>query len=214
MASPMNSGRQTGARPGSSHVRLRIAGVAFLGIMLLLCFAIFRKQNLPALEVPSSNLVLLDGRLYRKSETNVPFTGLMVEKYSPQSLKSRSMISNGVLQGLSEGWHTNGQLQVRESFQKGVSHGLRTKWHENGAKLSEGMVVEGKLQGPFRRWHENGQLAEEMNLKEGAPDGLTRSYYPSGFVKAQARLKGGEVSEQKFWKDGELNEAPVLGAKN
>ena len=34
--------------------------------------------------------------------------GNMVEYYAPGRLQSRSVVSNGLLHGLSEGWHTNG----------------------------------------------------------------------------------------------------------
>jgi len=189
-------------------MRLGLACVAGGGILLLGWRAAVHRWAAPAREVLGSELTLREGRLHRIGETSVPFTGVMVERYPSQSLKSRSMISRGVLHGISEGWHTNGQVQVREHFKNGVSHGLRTKWHENGVKMSEGTVVEGQFEGPFCRWHDNGVLAEEIRLEHGAPEGWSRSYYPSAFLKAQARFKGGEMTEQKFWKDGERYQTP------
>jgi antitoxin component YwqK of YwqJK toxin-antitoxin module len=46
-------------------------------------------------------------------------------------------VSNGQLNGVSEGWFTNGVLQIREHFMDGSSEGPVTKWHSSGAKLSE-----------------------------------------------------------------------------
>jgi antitoxin component YwqK of YwqJK toxin-antitoxin module len=153
-------------------------------------------------EVKLDDLVLRDGRRYRPEETT-PFTGLMTQFYADGTLQSRSVISNGLLEGLSEGWYTNGCKQVEELYHNGVSHGLRVKWYENGNMLSEAPVVAGKLVGVFKRWHENGVLAEKVPMRDGNANGLVRAYYPSGFLKAEARLADGVVSEQKNWGDGE-----------
>ena len=165
----------------------------------------FRKVE-PPLEVLRSELELREGRLIQTGRTNL-FTGAMIERFHNSLLKSRSQLSNGLLQGLSEGWYTNGQIQVREHFRAGVSDGVRTKWHENGDRMSEALIVAGRLHGLYRRWHENGQLAEEVSMKENAPEGLSRAYYPSGFLKAEARLQHGVAIEQQFWKDGKIKVA-------
>ena len=173
----------------------------------LVCFHLLRPRSPSALrEADRDDLVLGDGRLYRKGES-APFTGALVERYPSGILKSRSLLLGGLLDGISEGWHTNGQIQVREYFKRGVSHGLRTKWYEQGALMSETMIRDGEHHGTFRRWHENGQLAETVEMKQGHPDGISSAYYPSGFLKARAHLNNGKVIEQKFWNDGELQAA-------
>ncbi len=182
-----------------------------MGALTILSAVIFlppfrTSRALP--EVAASELTLRDGRSYRQNET-LPFTGIMTETYSNGSVKSRSVLSNGVLHGVSEGWYTNGTLQVREHFQKGISHGIRTKWFANGSKMSEAAVENGKIQGLFRRWHENGQLAEEIQMTNNVPDGISRAFYPSGALEAQARLEKGKVIDQRFWKEGE---APAVAA--
>jgi antitoxin component YwqK of YwqJK toxin-antitoxin module len=160
------------------------------------------RPGLPLPEVERPALVLRDGTLYRQDET-LPFAGFMFERHENGSLKSRSAVSNGKLNGVSDGWHTNGALQVREHFKDGVSHGSREKWHATGKKMSEAVIVGGKLHGPFQRWHENGRLAEQIKMKDGHPDGTAWAYYPSGFLKMEAHLQNGNVLGQKSWKDGE-----------
>lgn len=172
---------------------------------------LFWKKPAALPEVLSTELARRDGLLYHGDQTQ-PFTGVMLEKYSAGGVKSRSMVQGGVLDGLSEGWHTNGQIQVRESFKRGVSHGLREKWFENGVKSSESSIVDGKHHGVFRRWHENGVLAEEVNMRQGEPDGLSRAFYPSGYLKVQATMKNGQAVETKSWADGELKESPALAS--
>ena len=162
-----------------------------------------RPAPLPeTVEVSRAQLVLRDGRLYLPDAT-VPFSGFMHETSDAGTPRSRSRLVDGRLDGLSEGWHTNGVKQIEEHFRAGVSHGRRTKWDENGQKLSEAQIVEGRLEGMFRRWHADGTLAEELPMIAGQPEGLARSFYPSGCLKAEARLQAGRVREQHQWQDGE-----------
>lgn len=159
-----------------------------------------RSPVMTGSEVRREALILRDGRRYAKGASDA-FTGVMTEVYGNGALQSRSVISNGLLEGLSEGWYTNGTKQVEELFRGGVSYGLRVKWYENGKKLSEAPIVAGKMEGVFKRWHDNGILAEEITLRNGTPDGLARSYYPDGCLKAEARLSNGTVVDQKRWMD-------------
>ncbi len=161
-----------------------------------------RKPSLTGTEVRRDALTLRDGRRYRQDGT-VPFSGVMTEFYADGTLQSRSVISNGLLEGLSEGWYTNGLKQVEEPYRAGVAHGVRVKWHENGQKLSEAPIASGKLEGVFKRWHANGTLAEEVPMRGGNPDGLARAFYPSGCLKSEAHLIEGKVVDQKSWADGE-----------
>lgn len=181
-----------------------IAAMAYLGVRL--------SRNAPINEALRSELTSRDGKLYRTNEL-APFTGVMLEKYPDGKLQSRSELKDGQIDGLSEGWLTNGVLQVQEHFVKGVSHGVRTKYHPNGQKLSEANIENGKITGVFRRWHDNGQLAEEVNMRDGNADGPSAAFYPSGFLKAEAELKNGNVVTQKFWKDGEKKADAPKSAK-
>ncbi|MCX6903870.1 MAG: toxin-antitoxin system YwqK family antitoxin [Verrucomicrobia bacterium] len=190
-------------------ILLGTAALAALGTVVLL-FTSRQPSPPPAEEILRSQLALTDNRLHRLGQTNL-FSGVVVELYGTNSLKSRSMVSAGLLHGLSEGWHTNGQLAVREYFTNGVSHGMRVKWHPNGRKLSEANIVQGQIEGLFRRWHEDGSLSEEVPMKAGQPDGLARSYFASGYLKAEASLRQGQVLTQRFWKDGEQAASALAG---
>jgi antitoxin component YwqK of YwqJK toxin-antitoxin module len=183
-----------------------------LGIVLVGIGVVLWQGRPPASEPASelaSNLVRRDGRLYSPA-ASAPFIGWMVEHYPDAVLKSKSWVSNGQLNGVSEGWFTNGVLQIREHFVDGTSEGPVLKWHASGAKLSEGIARRGQLEGTFRRWHESGQLAEELVLQAGQPEGVARSWFLSGCLKAEVTLKSGQVLTQKFWKDGERVPEPVF----
>ena len=157
----------------------------------------------PPVELLRTELVLTDGRLCPVGTSNA-FTGVMVERYPDGGLRSRSAVANGLLNGLSEGWFTNKQLQVSEHFTNGISHGLRVKWHANGLKAAEAQIVHGKLHGRFVSWHESGTKAAEVEFHQGQPDGISSAYFPSGALKSQVTMRDGAVIDRKDWKDGEL----------
>lgn len=192
----------------TQQARSRVLVITVAGVIAILAVLWTSLRPSRSREVSVFNLERRDGVLFVRGETT-PFTGEMVERYKDGSPKSRSRVAKGLLHGRSEAWSTHGTLQVREFFRRGISHGLRTKWHDNGAKMSEAMIVNGKLEGTFRRWHENGRLAEQIELRQGQPDGLSLAFHPSGFVKAQAWLRMGEVIDQKFWNDGEIEIPPA-----
>lgn len=142
-------------------------------------------------------------------EAGRPFTGWLVERYPDSILKSRSWLSNGILHGISEGWYTNGTLQIREHFEAGLSEGPVSRWREDGTRLSEGTSHAGKLDGRFQRWHPNGQLAEEVSFRAGVPDGISRAWHPDGSVKAEVRHEKGAIVDRHFWKPGEKPDRPL-----
>lgn len=188
-------------------------GLAMIALVACVVLGVRRWRTetppAPAVAVPLAELVLHEGRLVRTGDTNA-FTGWMEEHHSGAGLKSRSWISAGRLDGVSEGWFTNGVLQVREHFVAGVSEGTVTRWYETGTLLSQGTAVAGKLEGTFRRWHENGVLGEEVQLRAGQPEGLSRAWFPSGCPKAEVTLKDGKIVQQQFWKDGERPPEPTV----
>lgn len=151
------------------------------------------------------------GRLVRKGTTEV-FSGWLTETYASGVLRSRSFVSNGVLHGLSEGWHTNGVPQVRESFVNGRSEGTVTKWSIDGSLHSVATTQAGVLEGRFQRWHTNGTLAEEMEMRRGEPHGTARSWYPSGNPKAEVVLDAGQVVSRRYWDDATGEQAAVVAA--
>ena len=185
-----------------------LLAVVVLGGVIFLAVRHRPNPVVPLTEMHRTNLVMQAGRWFAPGQTN-GFTGILTDTYEDGAVKSRSAVSNGLLHGLSQGWHTNGQQQVEENYSAGTSDGLRIKWHPNGEKLSEVMVVTGQLQGTFRSWHENGMPAEEVELKDGQSEGVSRAWYPSGFLKSKVSLREGKVIEQKFWKDGEFKDPPT-----
>jgi antitoxin component YwqK of YwqJK toxin-antitoxin module len=200
----------------SSHARRRRFSVVALlacGVSLVAWFVLRSGVSTkPIMERQRGQLVLKDG-VFLDGESGPPFTGIVVDLYPDGTRMSRAPVSLGKVEGLSEGWFTNGVKQVEERFADGVSHGLRTKWHPNGEKASEATIVEGRIEGVFRRWDTNGVLAEEITMKAGVPHGPARAYFASGYLKASAEMADGQVVSQRFWNDREqYADSPLLVA--
>jgi antitoxin component YwqK of YwqJK toxin-antitoxin module len=158
----------------------------------------------PPPEAELTNLIHRAGFWWQKANgrTNL-FAGVMVAHYPGGLLMSRSVVSNGQLSGLSEGWFTNRQMQIQEYYRNNVSDGLRKRWYPNGQKMSEATIVRGTIQGTFRRWHINGKPAEEISMRDGRPDGVGRVYYESGCLKEEIELHAGKEVHRTSYKDGE-----------
>ena len=192
-----------------SHHRFTYVWVTLIVIALsaglLVLSGVSWRTKVPAamlVEASRTNLELRSTGWFPKGQTN-PFTGILVDYYPGGRQMSRSVVSNGLLNGMSEGWYTNGQVQVQETYVANFSDGLRTRWYANGNKLSEATVVHGKMTGLYRRWYEDGKLAEEIPMNAGRIEGEGRAYYESGFLKAAVKYEAGKAVQQKTWPDGE-----------
>jgi hypothetical protein len=80
--------------------------------------------------------------------TEVPFTGVYVEKWD------------------------NGQKKKEEHYRDGKLDGLWTIWYENGQKDEEGNYKNRRKDGRWTEWWEDGQEFRELNYKDGKADGL------------------------------------------
>jgi len=199
-------------RPDDARrIRRRLAAVCLSGLALL-GFFLFPRLSMQPAELSRHDLELRQGRLYRTGDTR-PFNGFLVERYPDGALWSRSAIVDGQLNGLSEGWYTNGQLQIRETYRRGLAHGLRIKWYPDGATQSVAQLVEGEYHGLYQRWHENGQLAEEVVFEHGRPHGVARAYYASGHLKAEVHLEHGRILDRRDFPDPAAPDTTVLPAQ-
>ena len=192
----------SGATPRGQEPRVRslsggtlralIVFTVLLGVGLTAYRALRRQPSVSLEQVSRNNLVLQSGRWMKTGETNV-FTGLMVEFYPDGTLQSRSVVSNGLLHGVSEGWRTNGVLAVREAFLDGRSHGTRTKWDETGNRIAETDIRAGEIEGLHREWHTNGNPSLEVTMARGKAHGLARKWSLEGQLAGQWVLSNGAV---------------------
>lgn len=204
----MNATKPRPTKPGPQRPARHLLWMAPLVVLAILLLRPSKDAEPPAEPKPTVRQTLLSetsktNDLIHVTGESEPFTGDIVEYYRDGKLKSRTCVSNGLLEGISLGWFTNGIMQVKEPFRAGKSHGKRTKWNADGSKLSEAEIVEGELHGMFRRWHENGQLSQQLPMKHGQADGVSQAWHPSGRLKARVALTNGVVVTQDFFPDGD-----------
>jgi len=187
-------GKESGSQSRSglnTRMVIGFTGMVVLGLGIYLTSG-SRRHFQPPEQVGRDRLVLREGRWMKTNETNA-FTGMMVEFYPDGTMQSRSVVSNGLLDGISEGWWTNGMLAVRETFQAGRSHGVRTKWNMSGSRIAESGIRDGQLDGVHREWHTNGRPSLEVSMHSGKPHGLSRKWNPDGALVGQWSLSNGVV---------------------
>lgn len=172
--------------------RWLLVSVFLVAAILILILKPWPRELVPAEQVSRNQLVLQQGRLMKTSQTNA-FTGLMVEFYPDGTLQSRSVVSNGLLHGVSEGWHTNGVLAITEGFLEGRSHGSRTKWDASSNRIAETDIREGEIEGLHREWHTNGKPSMEVTMARGKAHGLARKWSLEGQLAGQWVLSNGVV---------------------
>lgn len=187
---------------------LAVMGSVVMGVRLRLHYR--QVARLAAREVTADRLSRINGRMC-ESASGQAYTGWVVESYPDGSPRSRSQMRDGLLEGISQGWHTNGTLQVTEHFVVGVSHGQRTKWYENGVKESEARVQHGRLEGDFLRWNTDGTLIERIALKDGRAEGVAETYNADGSVRSRVLMAAGRVVNRTLFQNGGTNPVRPAG---
>ena len=185
------------SQPGTGFpIKGGVRGLLVLGFLtgaiLTVILKPWQRELVPAEQVSRNQLVLQQGRLMKTSQTNT-FTGLMVEFYPDGTLQSRSAVSNGLLHGVSEGWHTNGVLAITEVFVSGTSHGTRTKWDAASNRIAETDIREGEIEGLHREWHTNGKPSLEVTMARGKAQGVARKWSLEGELAGQWVMSNGVV---------------------
>ena len=193
----MSGATPKGSLPGlgspiQGRFRLLLVLGFLAGTILIFLLRPLTRDSVPPEQVSRNQLVLQQGRLMKTSQTNA-FTGLMVEFYPDGTLQSRSVVSNGLLHGVSEGWHTNGVLAITEVFVDGKSHGTRIKWDTASNRIAETTISAGQIHGSHREWYTNGLPALEMSMVDGKAQGLARKWNPDASLAGQWVLSNGVV---------------------
>lgn len=114
-----------------------------------------------------------DGLRYFNDE---PFTGVIYVLSKNGSVEAEDEYRDGLLWGLSRGWHPSGQLAFEFHNEAGLRTGMGREWHENGRLASETLYEFG-LKKARKGWDLRGTLVEDYQLKESDPDYKTLLIY-------------------------------------
>ena len=135
--------------------------------LTIFCLVLLTSCSPPP-EVPSNQLVERQWVTYQVN-SDQPFTGTSVEYYvdtiienqfEERVLWKRTTYKDGVMDGLYESFHPNGQMGVRENYKGGQKHGLHEVFYKNGQLQETGNFIDGKPDGLWEFFDEYGQLTE------------------------------------------------------
>jgi antitoxin component YwqK of YwqJK toxin-antitoxin module len=150
--------------------------------------------------VDSSQLEERDDLMYLKE---VPFTGVVVDKYGNGQKLWEVTFKDGKEHGLVTEWYENGQKESEWAYKDGKRDGLQAEWYENGQKEVEGAHKDGN---PVTAivWKPNGEKCPDTNLVNG--NGIVCEYWNNGQKEVENTYKDGK-------KDGLVTEWHVNGQK-
>jgi len=84
-----------------------------------------------------------------------------------KKIKTTEKYVNGIMDGLFEEYHTNGQVAFTGLFVNDAMQGIWKKYNESGQLLEEVTFKDSEENGPFKEYHTNGQLAAEGGYLNG-----------------------------------------------
>ena len=181
-------------------------------------------------EVLSSDMITMVGERAFLKNNPAGFSGVVVDRYLNDSLKSKRTFKNGFLNGFWREWNENGLLTYELNYKFGKANGMHREWHSNGQLSCEWSCLDGQRQGVGRRWYDDGQLRSTTNYKDGkgvlektyfkngnmknecnysdgkSLDGLWRQYYENGQLEAEVNYKEGKKDGlwKQYYKNGQL----------
>ena len=141
-----------------------------IGVFLLVSVLSFSSERVVKLEnayVDDKGIVYVIGE-------KAPFTGI-VENYKvpPISegdsvLEGKIPFKNGVMEGYSKLYYSNGKLKVELPLDKnGLVNGIVKIYYPSGKIMSEKSYKDDKLEGTVKKYDESGKIISEEFYKNG-----------------------------------------------
>jgi hypothetical protein len=127
-----------------------------LTILCLVLLVSCSPSPSPSPEVPTNKLVERQGITYQVN-SEIPFTGTLVEFYENGQHERKVDYKNGKPHGLSQSFYENGEIDERGHFKNGKKEGLYEDYHTNGQLSSTGNYIEDILIGRSEYFHDNGE---------------------------------------------------------
>ena len=164
-------------------------------------------------EVPSDKLVERGDITYGVNSEK-PFTGTSVEYYLDTIIKDefedrvlwkRTTYKDGVLDGLNESFHPNGQLKENRNYKNGKMNGSQEDFYENGQLKNIYSFKNGTQEGLREQFWDNGQVMIRTNYLNDKEQGLMEGFRQDGTLKLKGEYDQGiRLSLQEFSTEGVL----------
>jgi antitoxin component YwqK of YwqJK toxin-antitoxin module len=147
---------------------------------VLICFLIIGEISAQDVVLKAGKYYLPDGKLY---------SGVFKE-YGPSNvLVAENVISNGLLDGLSQFYYSGGAKKEQRSYKAGKKDGLWINWNEQGMKTAEARFSDGKKDGYWYIWDEKGTKRYEMFYVNGEKKGKWFIWDENGKVTTEQNYK-------------------------
>lgn len=123
---------------------------------------------------------------------NIKFTGILylMQANNIDTLLSEEYI-NGLQDGVSKKWFTNGQLMEIRHFSNGKKNGRQTAYWENGHEKFEFTAKEDVNEGEMKEWNSDGNLIHRANYLNGQEEGSQQLWYNNGKIRANYVIRNG-----------------------
>ena len=146
------------------------------------------------------------------SYKGIPYTGKIVKYVDDEKtqLEWKKNYKEGKLDGLSEEYNKNGQLEESVTYKEGEEEEeVKYIYYENGQLVTKGTYKDGKEDGPYESYYKNGQLNYKTTYQDGViEDGLFEGYHENGQLRWKGTIKDGKDDGQWEYYDenGKLDE--------
>lgn len=141
------------------------------------------NRNDPSFSI-SNGVLLLD---------NSPYSGLVIEFYPNNIVKSKSEYYLGRRHGYYSGWYPNGNKWFDRFYSYGIKTGSHIGWFEDNQQMfAYEFNTKGMYHGAVKDWYNNGQLAKHFNFENGKEAGSQRMWELDGSIRANFFTVKGE----------------------
>lgn len=124
--------------------------------------------------------------------------------YNTGVVKEKAVYTNGKLNGLLEGWFTNGNKWYTDTYVDGKLNGLSTGYFYNGLLRKKTMYKDDKKNGEEKGYTSTGYLSYIGNFADDEQDGLLTYYFANGNKQDEVKYTKGkaEGTYKSYYKDG------------
>lgn len=106
-------------------------------------------------------------------------------------LTRRKEYKHGKIDGLSEAWYSNGQLQASINYCRHMRHGSCETWFADGHPQFSASYIMGQQDGVHQCWRENKSQIYKISFDNGAYHGPYERWYANGNREASGSYKDG-----------------------
>jgi antitoxin component YwqK of YwqJK toxin-antitoxin module len=132
--------------------------------------------------------------------------GYSEEWFSNGAVKGEFNYVQGKYDGEQKEYYPSGQIKVRSHFVNEKRNGLHEEWDENGVLSRKINFFDGKKEGPTIEWYPNGSSKLDAYYQEDLPEGVQSEWHENGQLKMRAEFASGlkEGWHREWNENGEL----------